>query len=278
MAGTSEPLLAILDRYPKLVPTMLEHHGWRVPEDAQVDVAINPGFVSPLFPPGEGIERSYHLRVDDAWHTIVLVEVLRRKDETRRSHWPLGVAEVWRRTGLPVVLLLICPDDEVAGWAERPLVLGPSATITPMVVSPRDHPAIDAECFGRAERAALAALLHSNGPEAELWLSKAVDTFGEGATMCARYHAENLDDLLPYDGRELMQRLMRVSARSGAVSLCDRYVGEGRREATVDAVSAILEARGFELPKGFTDFLASRDDPGLVVRALTATCPDDLRH
>ena len=51
----------------------------------------------------------------------VIVEFQQGRDDGARRRWPLHLASVWLGHGCPVDLLVICPDDLTAHWADRPV-------------------------------------------------------------------------------------------------------------------------------------------------------------
>src|SRR5262249_45233960 len=58
--------------------------------------------------------------VTDPVHAVV-VEFLRGRDHDTRRRWPHYAAAVWLVHGCPVDLLVFCPDELTARWADRPV-------------------------------------------------------------------------------------------------------------------------------------------------------------
>ena len=58
--------------------------------------------------------------VTDPVHAVV-VEFLRGRDHDARRRWPRYAAAVWLAHGCPVNLLVLCPDELTAHWADRPV-------------------------------------------------------------------------------------------------------------------------------------------------------------
>ncbi|MBO0805128.1 MAG: hypothetical protein J2P25_18885 [Nocardiopsaceae bacterium] len=51
----------------------------------------------------------------------VVVEFLRDRQDAMRRQWPLHLAAVWLAHECPVDLLVFCPDELTARWADRPI-------------------------------------------------------------------------------------------------------------------------------------------------------------
>ena len=51
----------------------------------------------------------------------IIVEFQQGRDYGARRRWPLYTAAIWLRHGCPVDLLVICPDELTAHWADRPI-------------------------------------------------------------------------------------------------------------------------------------------------------------
>jgi hypothetical protein len=58
--------------------------------------------------------------LDDPVRAII-VELQQGRDDGARRRWPLYAAAVWLCHGCPVDLLVLCPDELTAHWADRPV-------------------------------------------------------------------------------------------------------------------------------------------------------------
>src|ERR687896_2153794 len=54
----------------------------------------------------------------------VIIEVQRAEDKDKRWTWPAYVGTLRARRRCPVVLLVICPEAQIAIWCRRPIRLG----------------------------------------------------------------------------------------------------------------------------------------------------------
>lgn len=51
----------------------------------------------------------------------IVVDFLPRRDDLARRRWPLYMALVWLTHRCPVDLIVFCPDELTAYWADRPV-------------------------------------------------------------------------------------------------------------------------------------------------------------
>lgn len=72
------------------------------------DEAPGPGMVILAGPPRDPVR-------------LIVVEFQQGRDDLARRRWPLHRAATWLRHGRPADLLVICPDDLTAHWADRPI-------------------------------------------------------------------------------------------------------------------------------------------------------------
>src|SRR6478609_8709664 len=72
---------------------------------------------------------------DDDPALAVAVEVQLRPDSRKHLSWPAYLATARARLGCPAILLVICPDRNVAGWARQAIRLGhPGLVLVPLVL------------------------------------------------------------------------------------------------------------------------------------------------
>jgi hypothetical protein len=65
----------------------------------------------------------------------VIVEVQLHVDRVKERTWPVYIAALRHKLACPVVLVVVTPSREVAGWAGRPIPLGhPGLCLTPLVI------------------------------------------------------------------------------------------------------------------------------------------------
>ena len=71
---------------------------------------------------------------------IVIVEVQLSVAAAKRKVWPLYAAVAYRRFGCTVEVVVVTPKADVARWASRPIRIGESYVMTPLVIGPRAIP------------------------------------------------------------------------------------------------------------------------------------------
>jgi len=91
---------------------------------------------------------------------VVVVEVQRARDDDKLRAWPLYVAYLGARHGVPVTLLVLAADRAVARWVRTAVPLGPNMVFTPIVIGSDDLPEIRSaeEALAHPAVAALTAL------------------------------------------------------------------------------------------------------------------------
>ena len=70
----------------------------------------------------------------------VILEVQTEWDPAKRGAWAAYIALTWRSSGIPTVLVAVTMSEEVERQAALPIVLGPGATLQPLVIGPRAIP------------------------------------------------------------------------------------------------------------------------------------------
>ncbi|MEB3223729.1 MAG: DUF4351 domain-containing protein [Candidatus Sericytochromatia bacterium] len=97
---------------------------------------------------------------------VVVLEVQLRRDETKRWSWPVYIAVLQARHRVPVDLIVLAPEPDVAAWARRPLAMGSWDTVTPTVVGPDGLPPFRDPTAAHANPhlAMLAAIAHCRDP------------------------------------------------------------------------------------------------------------------
>jgi hypothetical protein len=73
---------------------------------------------------------------------VVVVEVQRQRDDAKPRAWLLCVAQLTKHYEVPVTLLVIAFDPDVARWAAMPRALGPCAVLAPTVLAPGALPPV----------------------------------------------------------------------------------------------------------------------------------------
>lgn len=111
-----------------------------------------------------------HLKTAGQEAFQLLIEAQDRRDPGRPAHWAHHVAYMWTRRRLPTSLLIMCPDEETARWAEQPVSSGPAQppalTLHPFVAGPHNLPLVTDPDEARADPAlaALSVMMHPADP------------------------------------------------------------------------------------------------------------------
>lgn len=72
---------------------------------------------------------------EDGPARAIVVEFLQGRDNETRHRWPLYAVLVWLAYRCPVDLLVFCPDELTAHWADRPVATSLNGYVcTPSVV------------------------------------------------------------------------------------------------------------------------------------------------
>jgi hypothetical protein len=91
----------------------------------------------------------------------LVVELQRRADPATHASWPLHLASVHARLGVPTWLVVLTLDVGVARWAARPIATFHGGVLAPLVIGPRQIPRdIDG---GSLELMVLATMTHGQG-------------------------------------------------------------------------------------------------------------------
>lgn len=70
----------------------------------------------------------------------VILEVQTEWAPAKRGAWAAYIALTWRSSGIPTVLVAITMSEEVERQAALPIILGPGATLQPLVIGPSAIP------------------------------------------------------------------------------------------------------------------------------------------
>lgn len=217
----------------------------------------------------------------------VVVEVQLRVDPRKRRTWPAYVATLHARLGCPVTLLVVCPDQAVAAWCAKPIVIAdPGLVLTPLVLGPRQVPVVtDIDVARRhPELAVLSAMAHGGREDP----SAVFEALLAALDMIDHDHANLYTDLvftvLPVAARVWLEGFMTTATHRYQSDFARRYfsqgeaTGEARGEAR--ALLAILDARNVNVPDDIrADIAACTDIAQLeswIRRAATADKIQDV--
>jgi hypothetical protein len=216
---------------------------------------------------------------------IVIVEVHLQVTESKRKVWPQYVAGAYARFGCSVVLAVVTPDAGVERWAARPIVLGPTSTVTATVLGPSAIPAVDAVQAERAPALAmLSTLAHMDDPRSAqqaLWTFEALASWPEDAD--GRL-ADILEAALTTAVRERMEELMETGEYEYQSDFARKYFTRGhetgRAVGQARALFVVLRSRGIAVPPDAARRIAQEHGGTRLdtwtARALTAVTIDDV--
>lgn len=193
--------------------------------------------------------------INDAVVLAVVVEVQLRTDDDKRFSWPVYVSNIRYRRRCPTLVLVVCPDEDTAGWAAEPIVLGPGSVTTPLALGAQLVPVVTdpVQAAICPERAVLSALAH--GVKHRHW-RQVVEAAWTALQAVDQDHFDLYADMvhaaLSGASRRYLEELMNVTVSEPLSPLFRphwvRGRAEGRAEAGARAVLAVLAARGIEVP------------------------------
>ena len=196
---------------------------------------------------------------------VVVVEVQRKRDPTKRFTWPAYVALLRVRFRCDVRLLVVAPDRGVARWCRRAIPFGNGAVFAPTVLSTPEIPAITDPDVASAdpELSVLSAMAHGGGE-----LERAVAIAQAGLSALEKLERLDADRAVIYF--DLIRAALSEAARKAIDAMISqkyefqsdfalRYIAEGKAEGHAEgkaegqaegkasAVIGVLEARGIAL-------------------------------
>ncbi|MEU4619158.1 hypothetical protein AB0G04_04135 [Actinoplanes sp. NPDC023801] len=176
----------------------------------------------------------------------VVVEVQRQIDPRKLRSWPAYVATLYARLGCPVTLLVLCPQQPVADWAAKPILISlPPSRIFPVAFGPAQTPLItDPETAQRLpELTILSTLAHAdqNDPIPLFKaLFRALDAIE--ADRAALYHDFVLT-VLPAATRKLLEDYMTTTDHPYKSEWAQRQYAAGEAHSIIK----VLKARGIDV-------------------------------
>ncbi|WP_441290246.1 hypothetical protein ACSRUE_06405 [Sorangium sp. KYC3313] len=200
----------------------------------------------------------------------IVVEVQLGVDPDKPYVWPVYVTQTRARHRCPTGLLVVTIDAAMARWSARPIDTGhPGWTLTPLVLGPQRVPVVTDAGQAKAapEVAVLSAMAHGQS-EAAVAIGEA---FFAAAPGLDEERRAVYGDLVLSSLNAAARRKLEAMMKSGyefQSEFARSYVAKGRQEgrkegileAKAQAVLAILEARGLEVPAEVRErVLASTD-------------------
>src|SRR5690606_4865959 len=204
-----EALVHMFRHRPELAAELLtEAFGLSLPEYG--GAALGSGDLSPVEFRADAV---VVLSADNRPVLAVVVEAQLRRDTRKRWSWPVYLTTLRARLRCPAVLLVVCPDARTAAWCASPIELSRGATMTPLVLGPREVPVVtDPARAGRCpELAVLSAMAHGLHPEREkIFVAMLEALRSVDAAHATRYH-DLVFAALPAVARHHLEKLMTTT-------------------------------------------------------------------
>jgi hypothetical protein len=240
-----EALLLLFRNRPELVPELLRD-ALHVELPAFTEVRVESADLTEVVP-AEYRADLVVLLVDGKPVFAIAVEVQLQRSERKRFTWPVYVAGLRARFECEAAVLVVTPTEELARWASEPIRLGPSGTLTPLVIGPGSVPVVTDKVKAQAEPelAVLSVLAHGRGP-----VERAVAVAVAAAAGLTRVedpelfvlYSDLIDSAISEAARKAFQMLPEgYQFQSEAIR---KSLEKGKAEGKASDVLAILEARG----------------------------------
>ena len=197
----------------------------------------------------------------------VVLEIQRTFKRQKLPRFVGYVGSFHDRHDVPVALLIVCPDDEVAAAYDRPIVIGPGGSLLrPFVLGPSRIPVVtSAEVAERdPELAVLSALAHGRSP-------KAVDVAVATLDAISRLDDEDRQRLyldvvvaaLSVAAKSHLEGLM-ISGYQFKSDFARKYIALGKAEGIGRAIELIALTRGEALTEESAARLQSCTDEAVL--------------
>jgi hypothetical protein len=216
-----------------------------------------------------------------------VIEVQLRVAARKRRSWPAYVATLHARLGCPVVLMVVCPVQAVADWCGEPIRFGPPASVlTPVALGPQQVPLITDAATARhvPELVVLSALAHGSRPDPQPVFHALLTALDAIDHDHAKLYTDLILSVLPAAARDCLEEFMTTTSHRYQSDFARRYFSEGEAQGEAkgeaQALLAVLEARGIDVPDDLRDRIVSCTDldrlGGWIRQAATAHKIEDL--
>lgn len=222
----------------------------------------------------------------------IIVEVQQRESASKRESLPRYAAALWLQMNCPVTVLVICPDQRTADWAEKPIDTNlPGYRLRCGVIGPASIPRVTQipQAAEHPELAALSVMTHGEDISVVKAFLAALEYLP--ADHAPQYY-EYAYRLASQAARRLMEEIMESTTWPVYSPFAKEHFGKGREEGLAEglaegrvegearAVLAVLDARGIAISDSERAFIQACTDLVLldewVRRAATATTTADL--
>lgn len=283
-----EALIEVFRHRPLLAAELLrEACGLDVPDHRYA--RLHPGDLTDLTPTEYRADAVVTLSASAADVPVLalVVEVQLRRDRGKRLSWPVYLATLRARLNCPVTLLVFSTDPATAAWCARPIDMGhPGWVLCPLVVGPDQVPVVTdpAQASASPELAVLSAMAHATHPDRNQVLNALAAGLATVEPERATLYSDVVYVALPAAARKYLEDLMTARTYEYQSDFVRRYVlqgrAEGKAEGEAEAVLAVLDERGIDVPSDIRARITSCSDldqlSRWVRRAVTANTIDDL--
>jgi hypothetical protein len=241
VSQTHEALLLLFRNRPALAPELLRG-ALHVPVPPFTEARIESAELTDI-QPAEYRADLVVLLLDDVPVLGIVVEVQLRPHEDKRFSWPVYVAGLRARIRCPVCLLVVAADEAVARWAARPIELGGSSRLVPLVLGPAGVPEVTDgdEARRDPELAVLSAMAHGRDADAEKALRIALAALGASVGLDAERSTLYFDLTMASLGRAAREALQSMDPAKYEYQseFARRYFSQGKAEGKAEG-----EAKG----------------------------------
>ncbi|MEU6720006.1 hypothetical protein ABZ897_51850 [Nonomuraea sp. NPDC046802] len=213
----------------------------------------------------------------------VIVETQRSKDETKHYSWLEYIANFRAREKCPVCLVVLCPDPEVARWAEKAITTGhPGLELIPKVIHPGNTPVITdvAQMLGNIGLAVLSTIMRGNSPEGEAIFEAMLAALDSIDRETAWRYARYINVSLTGDEQKKWESLMAMQTYPYQGDYAEGLLAQGRAEGEAETVLKFLQHRGVAVSDVVRErVMACRDEATLdrwVMRAPFVSSAEEL--
>jgi hypothetical protein len=265
---------------PELALDVLEVLNFPRPE--YDDAVVGSGELNDLVPTEFRADRVVTYTVRKKPVFAVIVEVQRRSDERKQFSWPAYVGTLYSRLKCPVLLVVVCPDAEVARWCATPLVIFNRSffRMAPVAIGPDQVPVVTDMALAETnpELVLLSTILHRDEPDLTLQLRITVAALRKIEEATGVLYYVPILAVLPQAHRIVLEEIVTATGYRNEWALHHEAVGEARGEAR--ALLTILAARKIDVPADVRATIVGCTDVGRldlwVQRAVTADQVGDL--
>lgn len=236
-----EALVELFRNFPELAPMLLRSAlGLELP--AYTSVRLESADLTQIAP------AEYHadlvLLLEDERPVLgIVLEVQLEAKQRKRFTWPVYVAGLRARLECEACVLVVAPSDDVATWAVAPIVLGPGASLRPLVLGPSSIPSVVEldEARRAPELAVLSALAHSDDARvAFAAMLAALDLPDERALLYSDWIRASLGQAV----RAALEELMETRGHEFQSEFARKHDARGRATGRAESILSFLDARG----------------------------------